>query len=127
MLILTSREKTMQTTRLSLPSLNPVRLLIIASICVLLFFSSVFPAAAIGMDKTKGVQGEDQLKGIEQKSEKVLESGPRSLEETKSKANQGINAVQGGADVNKMKEPGDSQKTKSVEDQIKEAVHDVMN
>lgn len=123
MLILISREKTMQTVRLSSLTLNPVRLLIIAFICTLMFFSSVLPAAAIGMGQNKG---EDQLKGIEQKSEEVLKSGPRSLEQTKSEANQGINAVQGGADVNKMKDQGNSQKAKSVEEQIKETVQDIM-
>ena len=113
----------MQTAYLRSFNLNPVRLLVIAFICVLLFFSSVLPAAAIGMDQNKG---EEQLKGIEQKSEEVLKSAPRSLEQTQSEANKGINAVQGNADVNKMKNQDNSNKEKSVEDQIKETVQDIM-
>ncbi|MGQ4646415.1 low temperature-induced protein [Lyngbya aestuarii] len=102
--------------------LRPLRFLMALFIGTWLFFSSASPAAAASSSPTKG---EDQLKRIEQKSEEVLKSGPRGLKETTSEANKGINEVQGSADVEKMKQ-GESQNATSVEQQVKEAVKNIM-
>jgi len=102
--------------------LRPLRFLMALFIGTWLFFSSALPAAAVGSSTTKG---EDQLKRIEQKSEEVLKKGPRALEETKSEANKGINAVQGSADAEKMKKE-ESPNATSVEQQVKEAVKNIM-
>jgi hypothetical protein len=44
------------------------------------------------------------------------------LEETQQRANEGLNSVQGAADIEKMKRPENSQQAKTVEDQVKNAL-----
>ena len=109
---------------LSLPNINwrPLRFLTVVFCCTLLLFSSCLTALAASNPE----QGVMPLKGIEQKSKKALQSEPRSLEEVQGEAKKGINAVQGAADHEKMKNPSnaDSDAT-SVEEQVSDVLSDV--
>lgn len=98
-----------------------VRFLMATFVCTFLFLSSAFPVVAATSSATKG---EDALKGIQKESEEVLKSDPRSMEEVQSKAKGGLNAVQGGADVNKMYRPENSQDATSVEERVKGFLND---
>lgn len=112
----------MQSMRFNLPARRFVSVLMAACICAFLLISTALPAFA-GTNPTKG---EDQLLGIERKSQEVTLSDPYSQEKTKNEANQGINEVQGDADKDKMKNPGNTNVT-TFEDQVKDAVEKITN
>ncbi|MEG3934676.1 MULTISPECIES: low temperature-induced protein [unclassified Microcoleus] len=105
----------------NLPAKRLVRTLIAVCFCALMFVSNAFPAFAITSSPTKG---EDQLLGIEKESQEVVLKKPMSLEETQEKASKGPNEVQGDADIEKMKNPSNTQAT-SFEQQVKKAVSKV--
>ncbi len=95
---------------------RPVRFLMTACVAAFLFFTNVFPAMAA---KSQPTDGEVQLTKIEERSEQVLKSNPRSLEEVQANnSEKGLNAVQGEANKNKMSRPENSQDATSVEEQI---------
>ncbi|MEG4168709.1 MULTISPECIES: low temperature-induced protein [unclassified Microcoleus] len=100
------------------PAKRLVRSLIAVCFCALMFVSNAFPAFAVTSSPTKG---EDQLLGIEKESQEVVLKKPMSLEETQEKASKGPNEVQGDADIEKMKNPSNTQAT-SFEQQVKKAV-----
>jgi hypothetical protein len=108
---------------LGLPNINwrPLRFLSVLFCCTLLLFSTCLTALAASNPD----QSVMPLKGIEQKSKKALKSEPRSLEEVQGEAKKGINAVQGGANREKMKNPSnaDSDAT-SVEEQVSDVLSD---
>ncbi|MEG4534232.1 low temperature-induced protein [Microcoleus sp. D2_18a_D3] len=103
------------------PAKRLVRSLIAVCFCALMFVSNAFPAFAVTSSPTKG---EDQLLGIEKESQEVVLKKPMSLEETQEKASKGPNEVQGDADIEKMKNPSNTQAT-SFEQQVKKAVSKV--
>lgn len=106
--------------------LRPVRFLIIAFTCTLLFISSAFPAMAAGVTSpSKPSDGETQLKKIYDESEKSLNSGLDSIEEVSKRAERGVNEVQGGADLDKMNTPENSQDATTFKDQVKKALDKV--
>jgi hypothetical protein len=100
------------------PAKRLVRSLIAVCFCALMFVSNAFPAFAVTSSPTKG---EDQLLGIEKESQEAVLKKPMSLEETQEKASKGPNEVQGDADIDKMKNPSNTQAT-SFEQQVKKAV-----
>ncbi|MEG4025758.1 low temperature-induced protein [Microcoleus sp. S13C4] len=103
------------------PAKRLVRTLIAVCFCALMFVSNAFPAFAVTSSPTKG---EDKLLGIEKESQEVVLKKPMSLEETQEKASKGPNEVQGDADIEKMKNPSNTQAT-SFEQQVKKAVSKV--
>jgi hypothetical protein len=103
------------------PAKGLVRTLIAVCFCALMFVSNAFPAFAITSSPTKG---EDQLLGIEKESQEVTLKKPMSLEETQKKASEGPNEVQGAADIEKMKNPSNTNTT-SFEQIVKKAVSDI--
>ncbi|MBD1812559.1 low temperature-induced protein [Microcoleus vaginatus DQ-U2] len=100
------------------PAKRVVRTLIAVCFCALMFVSNVFPAFAVTSSPTKG---EDKLLGIEKESQEIVLKKPMSLEETQEKASKGPNEVQGDADLEKMKNPSNTEAT-SFEQQVKKAV-----
>ena len=87
-----------------------LRLVLTTFICGVLFFSSVYSAQAATSSPT---EGEANLNRIQAETDKVgqADSYPRGLEETIQKAQQGTNAVQGGADKDKMVKPEETSAT----------------
>ncbi|MDY7008324.1 MAG: hypothetical protein SWX82_31465 [Cyanobacteriota bacterium] len=98
-----------------------VRFLMVIFACTFVFLSSAVPVIAATSSPT---QGEDALKKVEKKSEQVLKSNPRSMEEVKSKSKNGLNGVQGGANLNQMSTPENSQDATSVEERVQDFLND---
>jgi hypothetical protein len=107
----------MKNIGFDLSMLRPVRFLIVAFTCALLVFSHAFPAAAISTQQSNPEKGETQLLGTQKETDKLTAQPPPGLKETQKKANEGLNEVQGAADIDKMNRPENSQQATSFEDQ----------
>ncbi len=109
--------------RFNISALRPVRFLVAACICALLLLSNAFPAFADPVNPTSSKsspqQGEANLQSIEKEAQKAVLKDPYSQDDTKSKANQGLNEIQGAADVDQMNTPENSGGAISVEDKSK--------
>ncbi len=112
---------------------HPVRFLIVAFVCTLLFFSSAFPAAAMESSSSSSSpkDGEVNLNEIQRKTDKTVYDPPMTLEKIQERSEGGINEVQGAADVGKMEGSGDfqqtpgSQQSRSVIDNVKGMVNNL--
>ncbi|GAB4537063.1 MAG: hypothetical protein Tsb0014_25450 [Pleurocapsa sp.] len=78
------------------------RLVLTAIVCGLLFISTVNPAQAA---TSKPSDGEASLNRVQAKTDDVASSNPRGINEVTKEAQKGLNAVQGGADRDKMVSP----------------------
>jgi len=105
----------------NLPVKRLVRTLVAVCFCALLFVSNAFPAFAVTSSPTKG---EDKLLGIEKEAQEIVLENPMSLEETQEKTSKGPNEVQGDADIEKMKNPSNTNAT-SFEQQVKRVVGNI--
>jgi len=106
--------------------LRPLRFVVVAVACTLLILSNVAPAFAAGTTSpSKPTEGETQLKKVYDESENALNSGLNSIEEVTERAQQGVNEVQGGADLDKMNNPANSQDATTFKDQVKKALEKV--
>ncbi|MBW4625460.1 MAG: hypothetical protein KME49_08140 [Brasilonema octagenarum HA4186-MV1] len=108
----------MKNISFGLSVLRPVRFLIVVFTCALLIFSNAFPAAAIGTKQSSPQKATDQLLETQKETDKATAKPPLGLEETTRKANEGLNEVQGAADLNKMNRPENSQSAVSAEDKV---------
>lgn len=108
---------------LNLNNFRPVRFLIATFVCTLLFFTSAFPAMASVSRPSNGAVSLDE---VQNRTDEVAKSQPRSLEELQADANGGLNAVQGKADYNKMNRPGNSQDATTVKEQVKEGLKNII-
>lgn len=117
----------MPSIKFKLSALRPVRFLVAACISVFLVFSYAFPAYSQSenispqptSNPTAAHQGESQLRGIEREAQEAVLKDPYSREETQYKANEGLNEIQGAADIDKMKRPDNAQAS-SIEDKSKD-------
>lgn len=106
--------------------LRPLRLLVVAFTCALLLFFNAAPTLAAGTTSySKPSEGETQLKKVYDESEKSLNSGLDSMQEVSKRAERGVNEVQGGADLDKMSTPENSQDATTFKDQVKKALDKV--
>ncbi len=108
----------MQFVKLALSILQPARLLIVSFACTLLFFTSIVPALAITSYQSEPTEGTTQLLETQRLTDKAAQSPPAQLKEVQEKSNKGLNEVQGDADIDKMKNPQNSQSATSVEDEV---------
>lgn len=119
----------MPSIRFNLSALRPVRFLVAACVCAFLVFSYAVPAYSAPVNptgnKTAPQQGESQLLGIEREAQEAVLKKPYSREETQSKANEGLNELQGTADIDKMSRPENSQGATSVEEKLKNVLESV--
>jgi hypothetical protein len=101
---------------------SSLRLFVAGSVCALMLFSNATPAFSLSnpfasdkADKTvqqsSPTQGEEQLKGIEKGAQKTINRSQDLLsgDEVIKKSNEGLNEVQGAADLDQMKRPSNSQ------------------
>ena len=118
----------MRSVRFNLSALRPVRILFAICVSALLVFSQALPAFSApvnpGGSPTAPQQGEAQLRGIEKEAQKAAIDTPYSRKDTQSKAQEGLNEIQGAADLNKMSRPENAKAT-SVEDKLKNALESV--
>ncbi|PSB02663.1 hypothetical protein [Merismopedia glauca] len=98
---------------------RPVRFLVMAIACLFVLFSNVPQASANMAGQSSPQKGAEQLNSIEQESENLTFREPDDLKDVQSRANKGINEVQGDADADKMKNPGNSGGVNTVEKQVK--------
>ena len=87
---------------------SSIRLVLTAFICGLMFVSMAYPAQAV---TSKTTDDEVSLNKIQAKTDDVARSNPRGIEEVTKEAQKGLNAVQGGADKDKMISPEDTDAT----------------
>lgn len=117
----------MTSIRSRFASLRPLRLLVALCVCAFLVLSNAVPAFAAKSfaAKSNPTQGEEQLLGIERKSqEKALEQ-PSSRAETQAETNPGLNEIQGEADKEKMYTPEKSAGAGSVERNVQKSLEKV--
>jgi len=95
--------------------LRPFRLLLTAFVCAVLLMSYATPAYSASTNTSSPTQGEANLLEIEKKSQEAVLSNPYDLKQQVEKTNPGLNAVQGTADIEKMKRPGNTKGVESVE------------
>ncbi|MEH2071227.1 MAG: hypothetical protein V7K47_24230 [Nostoc sp.] len=105
--------------------LRPVRFLVVAFTCALLLLSSAFPAFAIDSYQSKNTEGETQLLDIQRRTDEAAKKPPAGLEEVERKSNEGLNEVQGAADIEKQKSPENSQSAVTIEEKLKSALDKV--
>jgi hypothetical protein len=108
--------------KLKLSALRPIRLLLVAFACAFLMFSYASPAYSDTPQPTGTTkapqQGESNLLDIEKEAQEAVLKDPYSREQTQAKANEGLNEIQGAANIDKMKRPENTQAT-SVEQKSK--------
>lgn len=128
----------MTSIRFTLSALwRSLSIAVVAFACGLILFSNVMPAYSLpnpfAPDKstqaTDVTKGEDQLLGIEEGAQKTaIRQGDQDLlsgaKVTKKSNEGGLNEVQGAADIDKMKNPGNTQ-AESVEEIIGERLEEV--
>lgn len=108
----------MKISSLVLSILRPVRFVILAFACTLLFLNHALPAFAISSYQSHPTEGPTQLLETQRKTDEVAKSEPPKLEEVQEKSNKGLNEVQGDADIDQMKRPSNSQSATSVEENV---------
>jgi hypothetical protein len=128
----------MTSIRFTLSALwRSLSLVVAAFACAFVLFSNVTPAYSLpnpfAPDKpaqtSDSTKGEDQLLGIEEGAQKTaIRQGDQDLlsgDKVIQKSNEGrLNEVQGAADIDKMKNPGNT-KAESVEEIIGERLEEV--
>jgi flagellar motility protein MotE (MotC chaperone) len=105
--------------------LRPVRFLVVAFTCALVFFSNAFPAFAIDSYQSDSTEGTTQLLEIQRKTDEAGKEPPQGLKQVQKESNKGLNEVQGAADIDKQKRPENSQGATSVEENIKNVLEKV--
>lgn len=92
---------------------------------ILLLLSSPAPAQAFGGSSSSPTKGAAELNTLQEQSEDVLESEPRSQGEVKAEAKKGLNDVQADANAEKMNTPADSMSAVTVREQVEDALKDI--
>ncbi|MBN3963666.1 hypothetical protein [Nostoc sp. NMS8] len=115
----------MKTIASVLSIFRPVRFLVVAFTCALVLFSNAFPAFAIDSYQSKPTEGTTQLLDIQRKTDEAAKEPPQGLEKVQEESNKGLNEVQGDADIDQQKNPGNSQSAKSVEENVKNLLEKV--
>ncbi|MEM7553080.1 MAG: hypothetical protein AAF378_03110 [Cyanobacteria bacterium P01_A01_bin.84] len=101
-------------------NIRPIRFIFAAVAGLIIFFSNVLPAAAIGTSKSALSEGETQLNEIQKETDKVAgKSYPApGMKETQAKSQKGLNGVQGAANKDKMLSPSDSRNATTVKEEV---------
>ncbi|MEH2269048.1 MAG: hypothetical protein V7K68_11540 [Nostoc sp.] len=102
-----------------LSMLRPVRFLVVAFTCALVLLSNAFPAFAIDSYQSNPTEGTTQLLDIQRKTDEAAKEPPAGLKKVQKESNQGLNEVQGAADIDKQKRPENSEGATSVEENVK--------
>ncbi len=102
---------------------SSIRLVLTVLVCGLLFISSAYPAQAA---TSKPSDGEVSLNEIQAKTENVARSNPREIDEIIEESQNGLNAVQGRADKDKMISPEDTDAT-TVKEQAANLLDNLLN
>ena len=105
------------------------RTLAVIFTCTLLLFTNAVPAFAATANTTQTksdpAKGSERLDNIQKKSEEILRHPPLDLKSVQDEANQGLNEVQGAADIQDMSRPSNSQKATSIEEKAEQILEKV--
>lgn len=105
------------------------RTLAIIFTCTLLLFSNVVSASAAPANTTQAksdpTEGSVRLDNVQKKSEEALRHPPLDMESVQNESNQGLNEVQGAADVQDMNRPSNSQRATSIEEKAEQILEKV--
>lgn len=97
--------------------------------CTLLVFGNAVPANATPANttqtKTDPTQGSVRLDNVQKKSEEILRNPPLSMDRVQDESNEGLNEVQGAADVQDMSRPSNSQKATSIQEKAEQILEKV--
>lgn len=100
---------------------RPLRFFAVAFICVIMFVvqvpSAIAASATPKTTQSAPTEGPQHLDEIQRKSEDTLRGIP-DMEEVQRKSNEGLNEVQGDADIENMHRPSNSQDATSIQDEI---------
>lgn len=103
--------------------------LAIIFICTLLLFSNVLPANAASANTTQAksdsTEGSVRLDNVQKKSEEALRHPPLDMQSVQDESNQGLNEIQGAADVQDMNRPSNSQRATSIEEKAEQILEKV--
>lgn len=117
----------MRFIRLNLSALlRPVRFFVAASICALVFISYALPAYS-AMMSSPGT-GEANLTEIERKSQEAIAGTKPSdfdIKKQQEETHPGLNEIQGSADYEKMKRPGNTQGVQTPADKVENALEKI--
>lgn len=113
----------MDLLRRLVSKLTIVRAVAIALVCAV-FLVGTTPALAAGSSSSPS-KGAAQMNSLQETSEEAVKQEPRDLESTQSKAQEGINSVQGGADADKMYSSSGSRSSESIPRQIEDALENL--
>lgn len=83
-------------------AIRPVRLLLTALMCTVLFFGNMNPAQADYTSKSKPTDGENRLQKIDDKAQESIDQPPMTLKDIEERNKNGLNEIQGSADKDKM-------------------------
>lgn len=85
-------------------TIRPIRFLLAALVCTILFWTSVAPAQAnmFGNSKSKLTDGVEQLNKIDDRAQQSIDRPATSSAEIEKRAQGGLNEIQGAADRDKM-------------------------
>ncbi len=102
--------------------------LLAAFACVAMFCTSVAPAFASQTDNTTPrdnslSKGAEPMEDIERKSKEVIDQGPRSLDESRSKQGMGLNLVQGNSDKENVTQETSKRGQTTLNDQVEDAIN----
>lgn len=97
--------------------------------CTLLLFTNVVPAFAATANTTQAksdpTKGSERLYDVQKKSEEALRHPPLDMKSVQDESNQGLNEVQGAADIEDMNRPSNSQKATSIEEKAEQILEKV--
>lgn len=100
-----------------------VRGLMIALVCALFLLTNAYPALAIGSNQSRPSEGEPRLNEILEKSEDAIRpENALSGETMAERANEGVNEVQGGGDLDQMNRPDNSRQATSAAEEVQRAL-----
>jgi hypothetical protein len=111
----------MKKAGFSLSMLRPVRFVIVAIACTVLFFSNAFPAVAtVGTKASNPKEATTQLLETQKRTDEASAKPPLSAEDQiEATKGGGLNEIQGTADIEKQKRPENSGNATTVEDEVK--------
>lgn len=118
----------MNFIRVNLIIAQSTRFLIVVFACTAIFFASSLPAFALGSTPSSPTKGEVNLKKIQERTDVTTYDPPITIKEIQQRSQAekgGINEIQGTADANKMKNPGNSQQANTAIDNVKDLLKKV--
>ncbi|MUG99011.1 hypothetical protein F7734_44655 [Scytonema sp. UIC 10036] len=117
----------MKKVGFGLSMLRPVRFVIVAITCALLFFSNTVAASAtVGTNTSNPKEATTQLLETQKRTDEASAKPPLSAEDQiEATKGGGLNEIQGTADIEKMKRPENSRNATTVEDEVKNLLNKV--